>query len=48
LNIVAYLLEAIKTAEPEKQPLLVNGSEKKHFFLRNGRKTDNGTTSFAR
>jgi hypothetical protein len=33
--------------EPEKQPLLANGSETT-FVLGNGRETDNGTTSVAR
>jgi hypothetical protein len=32
--------------EPEKQPLLANGSET--LFLGNGRETDNGMTFFAR
>jgi hypothetical protein len=35
-----------KTVEPEKQPLLANGSET--TFLSNGAEIDNGTTSAAR
>jgi hypothetical protein len=42
-HIVAHLLKAT-TVEPEKQPLLANGSE----FLRNGPGTNNGTMSVAR
>jgi hypothetical protein len=44
-NTVAYLLKA-RNVEPEKQPLLVNGSETK-FVLGNGLETDNGMTSVA-
>jgi hypothetical protein len=33
-NVVAFLLKA-KAVEPEKQPLLSNGSEQ-HYFLDNG------------
>jgi hypothetical protein len=36
-----------KFAEPAKQPLLANGSEK-HSFLGNGLERNNGTTSVAR
>jgi hypothetical protein len=43
---LAYLLKA-RTVEPEKRPLLMNGSEK-YSFLRNGRKAANGTTPVAR
>jgi hypothetical protein len=41
---VAYLFK-VRTAEPEKEPLLAKGSEK---FLGNGSETNNGTTSVAR
>jgi hypothetical protein len=44
INNLAYFLKS-RTVEPEKQPLLENGSEKKHSFLHNDRETDNGTTS---
>jgi hypothetical protein len=46
LHSVAYSLK-VSNVEPEKQPLLANGSEQ-HSFLGNGRETDNGTTSVAR
>jgi hypothetical protein len=42
---VAYLHKA-RTVEPEKQPLLGNGSE--ILFLDNGCETNNGTTSVAK
>jgi hypothetical protein len=42
---VAYLPEA-RTVEPEKPPLLVNGSETT-FVSFNVRETDNGTTPVA-
>jgi hypothetical protein len=38
ISTVAYLLKA-RTVEPEKQPLLVNGSETT-FVLGNGRETN--------
>jgi hypothetical protein len=46
IYIEAYFLKA-RSVEPEKQPLLANGSETK-FVSGNGRETDNGTTSVAR
>jgi hypothetical protein len=43
-SIVAYLLKA-RSVKPEKQPLLVNGSE---TTIGNGRETGNKTTFVAR
>jgi hypothetical protein len=46
MYILAYWLKT-GTVEPERQPLLASGSEKKTFVSRQRRKTDNRTTSVA-